>query len=761
MARKKATQSRRKRTQQDLNRLDYLAKAEYDRQQLERHQAAKLAEMAKKRAALAAAISQLENLLHEALDHDSYIDLESLKKSPDAPLFEGKRPRRLSYLPEPLSRADALKPWKRAEYQAAVHKAEEAFKSNQAAFLESQREHKAAVAREKQAAEEHNQDIEQFILDYAEGLPAAISRYLRLALEGGVCLPGFPNDFDLEYQAETGELSISYRLPALEVIPAIASYAFDRDTGEIAANAMPPKQRGQLYLMTLARVCLRALHALFSADRTANLDSIAFRGYVDALNPSTGNPGRFCLIAIRVTRQQFSGLALEHVEPLACLRGLNARLSAKPEALLPVPASGQEDPPQFQEDESVQLNQQIQALESANQAQGKRIKALRSEKQAQTERISELESAVQAKDNQIAELEGWLETIRKQEAALREALSEKRTQLSASEGLVESHESQLADVLPALREEKARNADLTSEVQAQRLYIAVLEGKLNARSHDLGAPEAPEAPEDETLDETQPIPALDAVEPGEGEIFTPIGDAQPRDESADMPIPPRETLPDRESLHVMALFNEADGEYVDYIGEQLPKPIIDRLAREAKLERHKYHSYKLRATPAGLNWYREMLSELELIDTMGASQPAQAESAPAGTATLGELLRGDAGSQQLTDRPAGTPDDLLTDLDELVTIMGAAGSNTARLIRAIMDSGWACSHKALEARFKQDGEFTFANNIIDLINDRANEQIGDPLIVEEGDQWVIDEEFRDEIQHVFAHPDYAKQAQSD
>ena len=142
------------------------------------------------------------------------------------------------------------------------------------------------------------------------------------------------------------------------------------------------------------------------------------------------------------------------------------------------------------------------------------------------------------------------------------------------------------------------------------------------------------------------------------------------------------------------------------------------------------------------------------------------------TTTLGELLRGEAATSATADivqaaparsgshavnllhRPAGTPDDLLTDLQELVTIMGDYGSETSRLIEAMAQNNWACNHHTLEAIFRGDENVTFANNIIDTINDRANETVEHPIIIEENDQWIIDEEFRDEIAHILKHPEY-------
>ena len=646
--------SRRNHAKRSAELLEYLAKAQHDNQQRERQLATQLAALSEKKAELRAERRQLENLLHDALAQDSLVDLESLKQSPAMPAFEGEAPDRRLYLPPPLSRADALKPWKKKAYQAALKKANDSYRRDQAAYDQAEIEHTYRLATEGQAAAEHNQAIDQITRAFAKGEPEAIVRYYKLALEASAYPSGFPSMVELEYAAESAELRIQRALPAYDVIPGIETYVFDRDTREIAPRFMPQAQRQELYAATLARICLRTLHEVFSADRANRLKRIVFHGHVEGINPSTGLRGRVVLLALAATWRQFAGLDLHNVDPLVCLRGMKANISAEPHALLPVPLKPMADKP---------------AQARADGAQH---------------------------EERIDKLEGSLKAQSRENAQLRKTLAEKEKRISLSDRRLESLQQQLADTVPALREAQERNSALSSEVQAQRLYIAVLEGKVKALSQE---PPADETASVDPLEDTQPIAALDEADDETplvaDELFAPIAEEEGPEHGADLPIPPPEPAATTESAS--------------------PAPA------------------------AGL----------------------QAEAA----VSLGSLLRGeepsDATPPELTERPADTPDDLLTDLPELVTIMGAAGSETSRLITTMAEQGWACSHGSLEASFKQDEAFTFANNIIDLINDRANELIDHPLIIEEAGQWVIEEEFRDEIEHILQHQDYRKTPPTD
>ena len=935
--------------------LDYLAQKQHE-QLLERGRiAGQRNAAAQKNDDLARVKSQLESLLRDALEQDAYIDLESLKERSAETKFTEKRPRRRSYIPEALSRLESLSPSRRREHERAHEKAESDYKRDLAKHKQAELAHKTRVAREQARIEAHNQEIDQFILDFAAGEPEAIADYFQLALKRGAYPPDFPREAELVYAADKAELRIDLSLPALDAMPAIERFRYDQDRDEIVALPCSPERRRGLYLSTLARICLRTAHEIFTADRGELISGLALDGWARGVNPSTGQPGRFRLASLRMTRGQFEGLDLARAEPMACLRGLSARISERPDELAEVDAvakparsdDGGEGIERLEsqieeleraraalEEEKAALLSELeqkqaviakannadkiaksqneklaadlsaaemlitklaQELESGKQEQDsatakleqeqamavfvaadgeyvdyveagiptpqisrlvragklerhglhhyklrasrsaraehvrelastgagdndrRRIETLESQSASQIWQITELEraraaleeekaallsemeqkQAVIAKAKHVAEksderlrqlraalrqaearnaeltgelesanqdqsaneLEQKLATEREEKTALEERLREEQQRNSILESQLEARKLRLADLEPTVRQEQERSAELNNEVLAQRLHIANLEAKL-------AAPDAVDA----TLEDTQPveldlddmveIPSSDeyddttlpASAQEDTEPFQPL-DMADEGEPDDMPIPPRQEDKAAELLRVMAVFIEADGDYVDYIGAGLPEDMVNQLAQDYSLERHAAFRHELRASLAGKLWYEQRMEARQLERGEGAQAT--------GTVTLGELLRGEAGRSDVTARPAGTPEDLLTDLHELVTIMGEPGSETARLIMTMAENNWECSHQMLEAAFQQDENFTFANNIIDEINDRAIDQIENSLIYEEDDRWVIEPEFRDEIAHILRHPNYLNRARID
>ncbi len=101
-------------------------------------------------------------------------------------------------------------------------------------------------------------------------------------------------------------------------------------------------------------------------------------------------------------------------------------------------------------------------------------------------------------------------------------------------------------------------------------------------------------------------------------------------------------------------------------------------------------------------------------------------------------------------RPEDTPDELLTDLEEVVQIMGASDEKRSKLIALMMANGWECPADVIESAFP--GEFISV--IIDEINGIALDEIGDTLLFEEDALWVVLEEYRDEVEYILQHPEY-------
>jgi restriction system protein len=116
----------------------------------------------------------------------------------------------------------------------------------------------------------------------------------------------------------------------------VCQYKYVRTRDAVDEVARPAAQVRSLYAQIVAETTLRTIHELFEADRADRLETIVFNGFVNTIDPATGQPAKPHLVTVRTSKETFMRLDLSQVEPLACLQGLNAAVSKKPTELVPV-----------------------------------------------------------------------------------------------------------------------------------------------------------------------------------------------------------------------------------------------------------------------------------------------------------------------------------------------------------------------------------------------------------------------------------------
>jgi hypothetical protein len=99
------------------------------------------------------------------------------------------------------------------------------------------------------------------------------------------------------------------------------------------------------------------------------------------------------------------------------------------------------------------------------------------------------------------------------------------------------------------------------------------------------------------------------------------------------------------------------------------------------------------------------------------------------------------------ERPEDTPDHLLTDLHAVAAVLGNDADALA-LLRFLQSQEWeADSEHAAQAL-----EGTFLAVVLDRLNERALDELGDQLVFDEAGTLVVAEDYRDEVEHLFTHP---------
>lgn len=297
-------------------------------------------------------VKSLNGLLLATLEVDDYIDFESLKEEAVAAPFlagelgkEEPPPSLDNFLPPAPAGLGRL--LGKSKYQEQKVQGEAAYRQAVAAYAERERQRLRQLlaaqaenelkgrALEDERAKQHA-EIEDLREKFKKGDPGAIVSYFTQVLEASDYPAEFPRHTKMAFVPESKQLVVEFSLPPIEVVPEVRGHKYVKAKDEIAQTSRPQREITALYVSVISQVALRTIHELFEADREGKVDTIVFNGFVETTDKRTGKRISPYLITVRTTRDAFQELDLGHVDPLECLRGLQASVSRSPAELAPV-----------------------------------------------------------------------------------------------------------------------------------------------------------------------------------------------------------------------------------------------------------------------------------------------------------------------------------------------------------------------------------------------------------------------------------------
>lgn len=221
-------------------------------------------------------------------------------------------------------------------YQTAMRQYEDGSKERAKKIAEIELSHKTGLAKEKDLVDKHNADLDAIFSSYESGDRDGIVRYFGRVLNCGPYPPGVWQSNKIVYVPESKQLVIEQYFPTIDVIPAVREYKYVRANDKIQETARPTRERQSMYLSLISQVTLRIVREVFESDKKSWVESLVFNGHVSTIDPGTGQSVAPCLVTLRVTREVMDQVDLAKVDPVACLKTLNAGVSKSPSELVPV-----------------------------------------------------------------------------------------------------------------------------------------------------------------------------------------------------------------------------------------------------------------------------------------------------------------------------------------------------------------------------------------------------------------------------------------
>ncbi len=345
-------------------------KQEAERKRLERERRAKEIEekklLADERTEEAQqALSALENTLAHTLGVDDTVDWESLKDFSDYPVPRPEKPAlpqiprepqlsdqkyeiKIGFLDDFLdgvftSRRVAREKERKARFKREHQQWQEAKGKTTATISRLQSEYQAALSTwdAKRAAflrrrDERNASVDAKMERYLGNDPEAIVDYCDMVLSNSDYPDYFPQSCELDYNPESKILIVDYQLPAVDSIPTLKEVKYVQTRDEFDEKHISQTQLNALYDNLLYQIALRTIHELYEADRINALISVVFNGYVDSIDPATGQEVHACVLSLMADKEEFEAVNLASVEPKACFKKLKGVGSSKLHSMAPV-----------------------------------------------------------------------------------------------------------------------------------------------------------------------------------------------------------------------------------------------------------------------------------------------------------------------------------------------------------------------------------------------------------------------------------------
>lgn len=156
--------------------------------------------------------------------------------------------------------------------------------------------------------------------------PAAICRYYQLFFTKSALAKLFEQSLKFAYAQKDRELVIDADAPGLDIFPSHRGAKYNKTADKVQFIDQTEQARNNQYREFLSSWALRMAADALVADRARALNSVIFNAYAPLVVPATGKTVRSCLLSLRLSKSDLAELDIAHVDKMACLRRLGARL---------------------------------------------------------------------------------------------------------------------------------------------------------------------------------------------------------------------------------------------------------------------------------------------------------------------------------------------------------------------------------------------------------------------------------------------------
>jgi restriction system protein len=137
------------------------------------------------------------------------------------------------------------------------------------------------------------------------------------------------------YSAGERHLVVERLVPAIDVLPLVDRYEINRRL-EFVRVPIAERNRTAWYEEFLSQIALLTTDRTYRCEIGVRLEKLTVNCLTVLNNPATGHFDVVCVLSVGIPRREFAAINLLGVDPVACVRSFNGRITAQPDQYSPV-----------------------------------------------------------------------------------------------------------------------------------------------------------------------------------------------------------------------------------------------------------------------------------------------------------------------------------------------------------------------------------------------------------------------------------------
>lgn len=221
------------------------------------------------------------------------------------------------------------------ENAAQVHYAKqvEEYKLNQKNEIDEYEKSRTSLI---EINKKHNKEVNQKKARFYNRNKIEVEKILRELMKELSYIDLIELDFELEYIPERKMVVVERKLPSRVNIPEYADVRVNTKTLEISYINWKEKDLVRVHENVILQIVLLNISDLFRVMPNEIIDRIVFNGWIDHINPATGQENHSCVISLDVEREEFEKINIRQVDYKTCIKGLKGVITPNLTMYLPV-----------------------------------------------------------------------------------------------------------------------------------------------------------------------------------------------------------------------------------------------------------------------------------------------------------------------------------------------------------------------------------------------------------------------------------------